>query len=162
MSDEQNQAAAEQPQVAFNVSRIFTKDISFETPNSPAVFQMEWKPEIKMDLDTSTQKLAEGVYEVTLSVTVTATLAEEKVAFLCEVEQAGIFEIQVDEQQLPAMLGAVCPNMLFPYARETVSNLVNRGSFPPLNLAPVDFHSIFAQYMQQRAAQQQAADAPTQ
>ncbi len=138
----------------FNIQRVFTKDLSFETPNSPAIFQKEWNPEVKLDLDTKSNKLADDVYEVILSLTVTAKVGEET-AFLCEVQQAGIFSIAgLTEPQLAHSLGAYCPNILFPYARETVGSLVGRGTFPQLNLAPVNFDALFAQYVQQR--QQQA------
>lgn len=150
---EQNQAAAAEAAPQFSIQRIYVKDVSFETPNSPAIFTKEWKPDVKLDLDNRSQKIEEGVYEVTLSVTVTATV-EDQTAFLCEVQQAGIFVIgNVEEAQLAHMLGAFCPNTLFPYARETVSNLVNRGTFPALNLAPVNFDALFAQYVQQAKAQ---------
>lgn len=156
-----NEAAAEQqkgPQ--FNIQRVYTKDISFETPNSPAIFQKEWKPEIKLDLDTRTAELSQNVYEVVLAVTVTATIGEET-AFLCEVQQAGIFAIgEIPEQNKAHTLGSYCPNMLFPYAREAISNLVNRGTFPPLNLAPVNFDAIFAAYLQKRAQENQQEQAP--
>ncbi len=138
----------------FNIQRIYTKDISFESPNAPAIFTKEWKPEIKLDLDTKTAQLEENVFEVVLSVTVTATMGEET-AFLCEVQQAGIFALgEMPDQNKAHMLGSYCPNVLFPYARETISNLVNRGTFPPLNLAPVNFDAIFAAYMQKRAQQE--------
>ncbi|AIY66096.1 protein-export chaperone SecB [Pseudoalteromonas piratica] len=155
MTEENQNLGAEQqaegPQ--FAVQRIYVKDVSFETPNSPAIFQKEWAPEVKLDLDTRSNKLDEGVFEVVLSVTVHATIGEET-AFLCEVQQAGIFAIGVaNEGQLAHMLGAFCPNVLFPYARETVSNMVNRGTFPQLNLAPVNFDALFAQYVQQQASQ---------
>ena len=158
--DNQPNEAAEQPAAAqgpqFSIQRIYTKDISFEAPNSPAMFQKEWKPEVKLDLDTKSNPLSEDLYEVILSVTVTASIGEET-AFLCEVQQAGLFNIsQMPEQNLTQMIGAFCPNTLFPYARETISNLVNRGTFPPLNLAPVDFNQVFAAYMQKRAQQAQA------
>ena len=158
MADEnQPNEAAAKPEVAqgpqFSIQRIYTKDISFETPNSPAMFQKEWKPEVQLDLDTKSNPLGENLYEVTLSVTVTAKIGEET-AFLCEVQQAGIFMIgEMPEQNKAQMIGAFCPNTLFPYARETISSLVNRGTFPPLNLAPVDFNSIFAAYMKKRAEQ---------
>lgn len=162
--DNQPNEAAAQPEAAqgpqFSIQRIYTKDISFESPNAPAMFQKEWKPEVQLDLDTKSNPLGENLYEVTLSVTVTAKIGEET-AFLCEVQQAGIFMIgEMPEQNKAQMIGAFCPNTLFPYARETISNLVNRGTFPPLNLAPVDFNSIFAAYMQKRA--QQAQDAQDQ
>jgi preprotein translocase subunit SecB len=162
MADENqlNDAAAAEPAAQgpqFSIQRIYTKDISFETPNSPAIFKKEWKPEVQLDLDTRSTVIEDGLFEVVLAVTVTAKLGEET-AFLCEVQQAGIFQIgEMPEQNKAHMLGAFCPNTLFPYARETISNLVNRGTFPSLNLAPVNFDAIFAQYMQKRA--QQAQDA---
>lgn len=147
--------AATAPQ--FAIQRVYTKDVSFETPNSPAIFQKEWQPEIKLDIDTRSNKIADDTYEVILAVTVTATV-EEQTAFLAEVQQAGIFTIgNMPEGQIAQMIGAFCPNTLFPYARETVANLVNRGSFPQLNLAPVNFDALFANYVQQRQAQEQAA-----
>ncbi|GAC16086.1 protein-export chaperone SecB [Aliiglaciecola lipolytica] len=159
MADE-NQAnpageQAAQQNAQFAIQRVYTKDISFETPNSPAIFKKEWKPEIKLDLDTKTSELEANLYEVVLSVTVTANLGEET-AFLCEVQQAGIFMVgEMPEANKAHTLGSFCPNTLFPYARETISNLVNRGTFPPLNLAPVNFDAIFAAYMQKRAQEQQ-------
>ena len=159
MADEQQANGAAAPQEAapqFNIQRIYTKDMSFETPNSPAIFQKDWKPEIKLDLDTRSNKINDNTYEVVLTVTVTATLGEET-AFLCEVQQAGIFMIgEMPNQNIAHTLGAFCPNMLFPYARETVSNLVNRGTFPQLNLAPVNFDAIYAAYVQKRAQEQLA------
>ena len=157
---EENQAneaaaktAAQGPQ--FSIQRIFTKDISFEAPNAPAVFKKEWKPEVSLELDTRSTLLEDGVYEIVLAVTVTAKLGEET-AFLCEVQQAGIFAIgEMPEQNKAHMIGSFCPNTLFPYARETISNLVNRGTFPALNLAPVNFDAIFAAYMQKRAQEAQ-------
>jgi len=151
---EENQAPAADQQAGpqFAIQRLYVKDISFETPNSPAIFTKEWKPDVKLDLDNKSQKIEDGVYEVTLALTVTATV-EGQTAFLCEVQQAGIFAIgNMPEAQLAHMLGAFCPNTLFPYARETVSNLVNRGTFPALNLQPVNFDALFAQYVQQAQA----------
>lgn len=151
MAEVANNQEKQEPQ--FNIQRVYTKDISFETPNSPAVFQKDWKPEVKLDLDTRSTKLADNVFEVVLSLTVTAKVGEET-AFLCEVQQAGIFAIEgLTEQQLAHSLGAYCPNILFPYARETVASLVSRGTFPQLNLAPVNFDALFAQYVNQRKAE---------
>lgn len=157
---EENQANAagaqdNQQNAQFAIQRIYTKDISFETPNSPAIFKKEWTPEVKLDLDTRTVEIETNLYEVILSVTVTASIGEET-AFLCEVQQAGIFLVgDMPEANKAHTLGSFCPNTLFPYAREAISNLVNRGTFPPLNLAPVNFDAIFQQYMQKRAEQQQ-------
>ena len=146
------QQAAEQ----FAIQRIYVKDISYESPNAPAIFRKEWQPAIQLDLDTRSEKLDDNTFEVVLSLTVTARI-EEEVAFLCEVQQAGIFSVPVlEDAQMAHMLASFCPNILFPYAREAVSNLVNRGTFPQLNLAPVNFDALFAQYVQQRQAAAQA------
>lgn len=150
MSEQQNQ------EMTFQIQRIYTKDISFEAPNAPQVFQKEWHPEVKLDLDTSSNTLAENVYEVILRVTVTATM-EEETAFLCEVQQAGIFTVEgIEGTQLAHCLGAYCPNVLFPYARECITNLVGRGTFPQLNLAPVNFDALFMNYLQQQQQQDAA------
>jgi preprotein translocase subunit SecB len=159
MADEQNnnEAAAQNANATpqFSIQRIYTKDISFETPNSPEIFKKEWKPEVQLDLDTRSTKIDEELYEVVLAVTVTAKIGEET-AFLCEVQQAGIFTIgEMPEANKAHMMGSFCPNTLFPYARETISNLVNRGTFPALNLAPVNFDAIFSAYLQKRAQQAQ-------
>jgi len=160
MSDEnQNEVAEGTPEdqsgPQFAIQRVYTKDVSFETPNSPAIFQSDWKPEIKLDLDTRSNKLADNTYEVVLAVTVTATV-DEKTAFLAEVQQAGIFTIgNLPEAQLAHTIGAFCPTTLFPYARETIASMVNRGSFPQFNLAPVNFEGLFASYVQQRNAEAQ-------
>ena len=152
----------------FQIQRIYCKDISFETPNSPSVFTQEWKPEMKVDMDTKSVKLDDVSYEVVLSVTCQAKLGD-KTAFLVEVQQAGIFMIgtEMPEPQKAHMVGAFCPNTLFPYARETIANLINKGTFPAFNLQPVNFDAIFAQYMQKRAEQQAeqqkaASDTPLQ
>ncbi len=158
MSDEnQNEVAQEeQAEPQFAIQRVYTKDVSFETPNSPAIFQTDWKPEIKLDIDTRSNKLAENTFEVVLAVTVTATV-EGQTAFLAEVQQAGIFTIgNLPEAQLAHTIGAFCPTTLFPYARETIASLVNRGSFPQFNLSPVNFEALFASYVQQRNAEAQA------
>ena len=159
MAEEQqaNGAAAhneQQPQVQFAIQRVYTKDVSFEAPNSPAIFRKEWKPDLKLDLNVKHEKIEDRVYEVVLTLTATNKV-EEEVAFLCEVHQAGIFTIgeEVQDGQLAHMLGSFCPNILFPYARECVSSLVNRATFPQLNLAPVNFDAIFARHMQQQAEQ---------
>ena len=132
------------------IQRVYTKDVSFEAPNAPQVFQKEWEPEVKLDLDTASSQLADEVYEVVLRVTVTATVGEDT-AFLCEVQQAGIFTISgIEGTQMAHCLGAYCPNILFPYARECVTSLVSRGTFPQLNLAPVNFDALFMNYLQQQ------------
>ena len=143
----------EKAQPEFNIQRVYVKDISFECPNSPEIFKKEWAPEVSMDIDTKSKKLDENVFEVTLSLTATAKIGEE-VAFLCEVKQAGIFSVsKLEDTQLAHCLNAFCPNILFPYAREAVSNLVTRGTFPQLNLAPVNFDALFQQAMQKKQSE---------
>lgn len=150
------QGAPQKQTVQLQIQRIYTKDMSFETPNSPKIFSKEWKPEVQLDIDTRSNKLDNNLYEVVLAITVTATV-EGETAFLCEVQQAGIFAIgDMPEPNLAHTIGSYCPNTLFPYARETISNLVNRGTFPPLNLAPVNFDAIFAAYVQKRKQQAEA------
>ncbi|KTS72671.1 protein-export chaperone SecB [Pantoea stewartii] len=146
-------------EMQFQIQRVYTKDISFEAPNAPQVFQKEWEPDVKLDLDTASSQLADEVYEVVLRVTVTATVGEDT-AFLCEVQQAGIFTIGgIEGTQMAHCLGAYCPNILFPYARECITSLVSRGTFPQLNLAPVNFDALFMNYLQQQGEEAQHQDA---
>ncbi|MCU7938099.1 MAG: protein-export chaperone SecB [gamma proteobacterium symbiont of Bathyaustriella thionipta] len=159
MADEQanatNNEAAEQQ---FVIQKIYCKDVSFETPNSPQMFTEKWEPELKVDLHTAVNPLAENVFEVVLTVTVTVKVGE-KTAFLAEVEQAGVFNVTgFEKQQLDGMLGSYCPNILFPYVREVISELVNKGGFPQLILQPVNFDAVYAQHVQQRQAEQEKAE----
>lgn len=157
----ENQAAqATENQAQFALQRIYTKDVSFEAPNVPEVFQSAWKPQVNLDLNTAHTRIADSQFEVVLSLTVTAKL-DDKVAFLVEVQQAGVFLAKgIEGPQLGQLLGAYCPNILFPYAREAIDSLVTRGSFPALMLAPINFDAIYAQAVakqQQEAAQAAAA-----
>ncbi len=146
-------------EMSFQIQRIYTKDVSFEAPHAPQVFQKEWEPEVKLDLDTASSQLTDGVFEVVLRVTVTATVGEDS-AFLCEVQQAGIFSISgIEGTQMAHCLGAYCPNILFPYARECITSLVSRGTFPQLNLAPVNFDALFMNYLQQNEGAEPHQDA---
>ncbi len=148
-----------QPQ--FALQRVYIKDSSFEAPNTPTIFQEQWKPEVSMDLNTSHTALGNDQYEVVLSLTLTAKIGE-KTAYIVEVQQAGIFVVRnFDENQLGQMLGAYCPNVLFPYARESIDTLVSKGSFPPLMLAPVNFDAIYQQALERRR-QEQAGEAEQQ
>jgi preprotein translocase subunit SecB len=166
MAEENNQSAAagnpaagqqDKPQLQFSVQRIYVKDISFESPNSPTVFQQPFKPKVGLDLNTSSRQVGEGLYEVVIKVTAQVTHSDEgTTSFLAEIEQAGLFRIAgIEGAQLEHTLGAFCPNVLFPYARECVDNLVNRGGFPPLMLAPVNFEAIYAQKKKREAEQAQ-------
>jgi preprotein translocase subunit SecB len=149
-------AKQDEPNREFAVQRIYTKDVSFETPNTPAVFQQEWKPETGVNLNTEVNQLTDEVFEVALSVTVT-TKVGEKTAYLVEVKQAGIFSIKgFPEQELGPLLGAYCPNQLFPYVREVISDIVVKGSFPQLMLQPVNFDMLYAQHQQELAKKAQA------
>ncbi|MCU0832863.1 MAG: protein-export chaperone SecB [Chromatiaceae bacterium] len=137
----------------FAIQRIYVKDISFESPNAPAIFRGEWRPQHDLNLNTKVNRLAEDAFEVELSVTVTAKTGEQT-AFIVEVHQAGFFGVKgFTEQELGPLLGAYCPNLLFPYAREAVSDLVTKGGFPQLVLQPVNFDALFAQHQQKMAEQ---------
>ncbi|MBS4154093.1 MULTISPECIES: protein-export chaperone SecB [Cobetia] len=158
MAEEQNAQAAAgaeqaQDQLQFALQRIYVKDVSFEAPNSPAVFSQPFQPKVALELDTEHQQVGEELFEVSIKVTAQVTNGEDKTtAFLAEVEQAGLFRIAgLSAEQLDHTLGAFCPNVLFPYAREAIDNLVNRGSFPPLMLAPVNFEAMYAQRKQREA-----------
>jgi preprotein translocase subunit SecB len=142
----------------FAIQRIYVKDLSFETPNSPQVFRAEWEPDVNVELNTAANPLEDGVYEVVLSVTVTNKVGDN-VAYLVEVQQAGIFGISgFEEQELGAMLHSYCPNVLFPYAREAVSDLIQRGSFPQLALAPINFDALYAQHLEEQRQKQGGGD----
>lgn len=153
---EENQAApavdGQQTAVVLQIQRIYIKDVSFEAPNLPQIFQQEWKPNLKFDLSTEAKQLGDDLYEVCLNISVETTLEDSNdVAFICEVKQAGVFTISgLQDMQMAHCLTSQCPNMLFPYARELVSNLVNRGTFPALNLSPVNFDALFMEFLQRQ------------
>lgn len=139
------------PQLA--LQRIFLKDISFESPRSPMVFQEEWKPEIGLELNTKSRQVGEALYEVVLEITVTVKNASET-AFLIQVQQGGLFNISgLDERQLHHALGAFCPGTIFPYARENIDSLCVKGSFPALMLAPINFDALYLESLQNQQAQ---------
>ena len=143
-----DQAQANEAQ--FMIQRVYMKDFSFETPNSPSIFQEKWEPQLNLDLNVNHNKLEDNVYEVVLDITATVT-NQEKTAFLAEVKQAGTFTIQgTAEDQLDHLLGSFCPNILFPYAREAITSQVIRGSFPQLVLAPINFDALYMQQMEQK------------
>jgi preprotein translocase subunit SecB len=152
-SVEINPTAGTQPQEQFAIHNIFVKDISFETPNSPQIFMEAWKPQVEVQIATNANKLQEEIYEVVLNITVTVMVGE-KTAFLVEVHQAGIFAVKgFNPEKLNYLLHSYFANILFPFARETVANLVGRGGFQPLYLAPVNFDAIYAQRLQQQSKQ---------
>lgn len=134
----------------FMIQRVYVKDFSFETKNTPAIFQQRWEPELSLDLNTQHTTLEENIYEVVL--TVTATVKNQKTtAFLVEIKQAGIFTIQgAPAQQLDHLLGSFCPSILYPYAREAITTEVIRGSFPQLVLAPINFDALYMQQLEEK------------
>jgi len=143
MTEANAQPAATQEQ--FNILRIYLKDVSFEAPNSPDIFVQEFQPQVKVEISTRSKQIDEHIYEVVLKVSVAAK-AEEKTGFLVELEQAGVFHIEgCEDDRLNTVLEASCPKNLFPFAREAVSDLVVKGGFPQLLLAPVNFHVIYQQ-----------------
>jgi preprotein translocase subunit SecB len=151
MAEEQNQAAAqeEEQQAQFQLQKLYVKDVSFELPSAPQIFQEDGQVEIKLNLSQKVEELTENVHEVVLTVTVTATL-DDKTAYLVEVQQAGIFAITgLPEQGRHAALNTLCPSTLFPYARRLITDLVADGGFPPLVLQPINFDQIYAQRMQE-------------
>jgi preprotein translocase subunit SecB len=151
MSEE---TASNTPEQIFVIQKVYTKDISFETPNTPEIFREDdWQPNINLQLQSRSKQLEEHVFEIVLMVTVTAKVDEDTTAYLAEVQQAGIFRIDgFSDEEMRYMLGSYCSNILFPFARELISDLVTRGGFPQLLLAPVNFDSLFAQQQEQEAA----------
>ncbi|MBQ9273792.1 MAG: protein-export chaperone SecB [Succinivibrio sp.] len=148
----------------FDVLRIYSKDCSLETPNVPEVFRLEWKPKLKVEFDSKPTALEDDLHEVDLRVTVTCTI-DETVVYVCEVHQAGLFLIKnVPAEALEYLLAAQAPNILFPYAREHIASLINRSTFPPLNLRPINFEGLFrarkAQEAQEAKGQQEQSSAP--
>ncbi len=150
-------AAPEQAQPQFSIEKLYVKDISLETPNSPELFLEREAPQIELKLFNQGRQAAEGLYEVNLTVTLTAKIGE-RTAYLVEVAQAGLFRIvNVTEETLGMIMQISCPNILFPYAREAVSELIGRAGYQPIYLAPVNFEML---YQQQREQQAQQAAAP--
>jgi len=149
MSEAKEETTEQNNESNFSIEKIYLKDVSFEAPAAPAAFTDEWSPNINMELNTQATSLDENVYDVELTITVTAK-NNDKTSFLVEVKQCGIFIVSgMDEATLNGMLGAYCPNILFPYAREAISDLVTKGGFPQLLLSPVNFDALYAQHMQQ-------------
>lgn len=148
----------QEPQRQFMVQRIYVKDLSFEAPNSPTIFQENWTPEINVGLNSEIRRVAENLIELALKVTVDAK-HEGKSVFMVEVVQGGVFMVQgFTEEETDAVMNIGAANVLFPYARETVSDLVSRGSFPQFVLQPVNFEALYAQQRQARAAQAKQAE----
>ena len=155
-------AEDQQPAATFQIEKVYVKDLSLEIPHAPEIYaqQAQIQPQIDVQIESGEARFQQDYYEVTLSVTVTAR-AGERIVFLAEAVQAGIFALRnIPEADLGPLLGIACPTVLFPYARETISDLVTRGGFPPLLLAPISFEQLYLQRLQQQqggAAPQPAA-----
>lgn len=145
--------AAQNDQPVFSIEKVYVKDLSLEIPNAPQIFLEREAPQVDIQLHHNSNAVEDGVYETTLTVTVTAKIGE-KTLFLVEAAQAGIFVARnIPAQELDAVLGIACPNILFPYVREVISDTITRGSFPPVVLAPVNFEAIFQAQREQQAQQ---------
>lgn len=153
-NENENAAGTEESGQQLAIQKIYLKDASLESPSSPQVFRSNWKPETHLDLDTRSAQIDDqGNYEVIVRITVTAKL-EERTAYLVEIQQAGIFSVQgFDEATHNGILGSYCPGILFPYAREVISELTTKAGFPPTVLAPVNFDALYAEKLAQQRQQ---------
>lgn len=159
MADTQEAGSEQKNAQQFALQRIYIKDLSFESPQGAKVFTKQWKPQIKVDLNTRSDRVNDENFEVVLTITITAQL-EDETAFLVEVQQGGVFFVKgLEGEALRRLLSVVCPTILFPYARETIDSLVTRGSFPALMLQPVNFEALYLQALKQG---EQEAPATTQ
>jgi preprotein translocase subunit SecB len=151
-----SEAQPQQP-ATFQIEKVYVKDLSLEIPNAPKVFLEQVQPQLEVRIDTGSDAFAEGYYEVTVTATVTARIGE-RTLFLAEAAQAGIFAVRnVAAEELEPLLGIACPTVIFPYLRETISDLVVRGGFPPVLLAPLSFEALYLQRTQQQQSQIQVA-----
>ena len=147
----------ENQQPIFQIQRVYLKDLSLEQPNSPAIFLEQEAPAMEVSVDVGAEPLAEGIFESTVTITVTAKIGE-KVAFLVEGKQAGIFEVRnIPADQLDPLLGIGCPNIVYPYLRANIADAITRAGFPPVHLAEINFEVFYQQRVQALAEQQKAA-----
>ena len=146
----ENQALEQKQAPGFGIEKLYVKDLSLELPNAPQIFTDRDAPQIGIEISNAASKIDDGIYEVVLTITVTSKIGE-KTAFLIEVAQAGIFQVRnVPEENLEIIFSITCPNILFPYAREVVSDLSVRAGFPPVVLSPINFEALYAQQKQQQ------------
>ena len=144
---------AQQQQPTFQIEKVYLKDSSLEIPHAPKVFLEQINPQLEVQINTGADNFADGYYEVTVTATVTARMGE-RTLFLAEARQAGIFQVRgVSQQELPPLLGIACPTVIYPYLRETIQDMVARGGFPPVILAPLSFEALYLQQQQQQAGQ---------
>lgn len=159
MADDNNNTQSEAVQGQFSLQRIYLKDLSFESPMGVEAFKQNWQPKINQDLNTNVNKVENDLYEVVLKLTVSAVI-EEKTVFLVEVQQAGLFVVrQLEPRQMAQIFNTMCPQILFPYAREVIDSCAIKGSFPALALPPINFDALFLRAMQQAQAAQAEKDA---
>ncbi|MBB1087270.1 protein-export chaperone SecB [Lysobacter sp. SG-8] len=153
----ENAATPSNPQ--FSIEKIYAKDVSFEAPGAPAVFNEQEQPQLQMNMNQGVQRLNDNAFEVVLGITLTCKIGEKSI-YLAEVKQAGVFGlVGFDPQTLDALLGSHCPAVLFPYARQLVSDLIQAGGFPPFYLQPINFDALYAEGLRQRQAQAQQGEA---
>lgn len=139
-----------QENIIFHIQRIYTKDVSFEILGAPEIFKKVWDPDIKINLDNNATEICTNIYEVVLYVSVTAMI-DKDLAFICKVKQSGLFKISgLDKNQVLHCIGVSCPEILFPYARECVNSQISRGTFPSLNLDPINFDSLFTKFLKNK------------
>ena len=164
MAEQNNGAAAatapNDQQAQFTIQKIYVKNVSYEAPNTPQAFNEQAQPQLELNLNQKVGRVADGLFEVVLHVTLTCKLAD-KTVYLAEVQQAGLFALaNFDDRTLDMMLGTYCPNVLFPYVRQTLGELVSNGGFPPFYLQPINFEALYAEGLRRRAEQGQGAQAP--
>jgi preprotein translocase subunit SecB len=157
MSEETTNGAAATAEAAgpvFTVEKIYAKDVSFEVPGAPAVFNEQAQPQLQMNLQQAVQRLNDNAYEVVLGINLSCAVGD-KTIYVAEVKQAGVFGLAgFDAATLDGMLGVHCPTVLYPYARQLISDLIQAGGFPPFFLQPINFEALYAEGLRQRAAQQ--------
>lgn len=160
MAEDTANGAAGVENAQFNVQKIYVKDVSYEAPNAPQIFNEQTQPQLQLNLAQKVGKLSDGVFEVMLTLTLTCSVGD-KTAYLVEVTQAGVFGLSgFDERTLDGMLGTYCPNVLFPYARQAISDLIQNGGFPPFYLQPINFDALYAEGLRRR--QQQSVESAQQ
>ncbi len=161
MSDETTNGVAAPAEAAgpsFSVEKIYVKDVSFEVPGAPQIFSENVQPELQLNLNQRVQRLNDAAYEVVLAVTLTCK-AGDKTAYVAEVQQAGVFVLTgLEPQAIDGLLGTQCPNILFPYVRQLLSDLIQSGGFPPFFLQPINFDGLYAETLRQRALQAESGD----
>lgn len=157
MAQDNTQSANQNEMPVFNIEKLYVRDASIEVPNAPAIYTERTTPQINVELGNAAQQVQEGIFDVSIKVTVTAKI-EDKTAFLVEVTQSGIFAVRnVPQENMEPILAVACPNILFPYAREAISDMVTRAGFMPVLLNPINFEALYMQRQQQEA---EAAGAP--